>query len=158
MGATSLVHWRNWGIPSAGSPDAMIAPFWDDLVQSGTNRVYAWHDAANDRFIVQWSRMENRHGGQQNFELILFDPSAHPTTTGDGIILFQYDAVNNNDSSRGYATTGIQNLDGTDGLLYTYYNDSPRAQRRSPPGGPFCSPRKRYRTFLPATSFRRALR
>jgi len=122
MGTTTLVHWRNWSIPSAGSPDAMIAPFWDDLVQSGDNQVYSWHDEANHRFIVQWSRMANRHGGQQNIEVILADPLVYPTATGDGEILFQYEAVTNNDSSRGYATTGIQNLDGTDGVLYTYYN------------------------------------
>ncbi|HRX52136.1 MAG TPA: C25 family cysteine peptidase [Candidatus Krumholzibacteria bacterium] len=122
MGNTSFVHWRNWSIPSAGSPDAMIAPFWDDLRQAGTNRVYAWHDAANQRFIVQWSRMTNLAGGLQNFEVILHDPTAYPTPSGDAPILFQYETVTNNDTSRGYATTGIQNLDGTDGVLYTYYN------------------------------------
>jgi len=122
MGNTTLVHWRNWSIPSAGSPDALIAPFWDDLKQSGTNQVYAWYDESNDRFIVQWSRMTNRHSGMQNIEVILHDPLAHSTPTGDGDILFQYETVTNNDNSRGYATTGIQNLDGTDGVLYTYYN------------------------------------
>lgn len=122
MGATTLVPWRNWAIPSAGSPDAMIAPFWDDLSQAGTNQVYAWHDAVNQRFVVQWSRMANRHGGVQNFEVILHDPTAHPTPSGDAAILFQYEAVNNNDTSRGYATVGIQDPAGADGVLYTYYN------------------------------------
>jgi len=122
MGTTTLKHWRNWSIPSAGSPDAMIAPFWDDLRQLGDNQVYAWHDEVNHRFVIQWSRMQNRHNGTQNFEIILNDPFAHPTSTGDGEIVFQYEAVTNNDNTRGYATAGIQNLDGTGGLLYTYYN------------------------------------
>lgn len=122
MGNTTLVHWRNWSIPSAGSPNTLIAPFWDDLNQSGENQVYSWYDATHHRLVVQWSRMTNRTGGTQNFEVILHDPLAYPTTTGDGEILFQYETVNNNDTSRGYATTGIQNLDGTDGVLVTYYN------------------------------------
>ena len=40
--------------------------------------------------------------------------------TGDGLIVFQYQQATNNDTSRGYATVGIQN--GQDGLNWTYYN------------------------------------
>jgi len=56
--------------------------------------------------------------------VILLDPAYYPTITGDGQILFQYETVNNNDVTRGYATTGIQNGADNDGLLYTYYNDN----------------------------------
>ena len=38
------------------------------------------------------------------------------------MILFQYETVNNTDSRDGYATVGIQNMDRTDGLNYTYWN------------------------------------
>ncbi len=138
MGNTTLRNWRNWGIPGAGNPDAMIAPFWDDLKQAGENLVYSWYDEANQRFIIQWSRLTNSRGAIQNFEVILHDPLLYPTATGDGEILFQYAAVNNNDSNRGYATVGIQNLDGTDGLLYTYYN-------RYAPGAP---PLANFRAIL----------
>jgi hypothetical protein len=120
LGATYLVHWRNWALPAAGSPDVMLAVFWDDLAQSGTNRVYHHHDAEDGVYVVQWSRMRNRFNGLQNCQVVLYDPAVHETTTGDGLIVFQYDQVTNNDSSRGYATVGIQ--DGTDGLTYTYYN------------------------------------
>ena len=123
FGYTTLRHYRNWTVPSAGSPDAMIAVFWDDLKQSGSNRVYRWHDTANHRFIVQWSRMSNYTGGLQTCQVIILDPAHHPTTSGDSAIICQYHTVNNNDSSRGYATAGIQNHDRTDGVLYTYYAD-----------------------------------
>lgn len=122
MGTTTLNPFHNLYLPSANSPNAMLAVFWDDLIQSGTNRVYRWHDAANGRFVIQWSRMRNYDNGTQNCELILLDPTRYPTATGDGIILMQYAAVANNDSDRAYCTTGIQNLDGTGGLTYTYYN------------------------------------
>jgi hypothetical protein len=120
LGQTYLVHYRNWSLPAAGSPDVMLSVFWDDLVQSGTNRVYHQYLAAEGAYVVQWSRMRNLHNGQQNCELILLDPAVHPTATGDGLVVFQYQQVTNNDTSRGYATVGIQ--DGQDGLTYTYYN------------------------------------
>jgi len=123
LGQTALTHWRNWGLPCAGSPDPLLAVFWDDLRQSGTNRVYQWHDAANHRYVIQWARMRNMDNGLNNCEIILYDPAHHPTLTGDGLIVFQYQAVTNNDHDRGYATTGIQNLDGSDGITWTYYND-----------------------------------
>ncbi|HOX24869.1 MAG TPA: C25 family cysteine peptidase [Candidatus Krumholzibacteria bacterium] len=120
LGQTYFQDWRNWGLPAAGAPDPLLAPFWDDLLQSGTNRVYHDYDAAAGVYVVQWSRMRNDVNGQQNFELLLYDPLVHPTATGDGLIVFQYQQVTNNDSSRGYATAGIQ--DGPDGLTWTYFN------------------------------------
>ncbi len=99
----------------------MIAVFWDDLDQSGDNRVYHLvRRRTRDVYVVQWSRMRNRLSGMQNCEVILYDPAVHPTATGDGLMVFQYDQVTNNDTSRGYATVGIQ--DHQDGLNYTYYN------------------------------------
>ena len=101
----------------------MLAVFWDDLRQSGTNRVYRRYDAAGGRYIVQWSRMRNDNNGINNCEVILYDPAVHPTLTGDGLIVFQYQAVNNNDYDRAYCTVGIQSPDGDDGITWTYYND-----------------------------------
>jgi len=124
MGSTTLKHFRNYAIPSAGSPDRMIAPFWDNLNQVGQNKVYSWYDADAHRFIVQWSRMVNKQGSEQNFQVILFDPEHYLTPSNDGNILFQYETVNNTDSVNGFATVGIQNTDGTDGLQYTYWNNN----------------------------------
>jgi hypothetical protein len=122
MGASTLKPFHNQALPSASSPNAMLAVFWDDLVQLSTNKVYYRYDAAGGRYIVQWSRMRNDNSGQQNCEVILYDPAVHPTATGDGLIVMQYALVANNDTDRAYCTTGIQNLDGTGGITYTYYN------------------------------------
>ncbi len=122
LGATTLRPYHNLMLPSANSPNAMLAVFWDDLFQTGTNKVYWRHDAPGGRFIVQWSRMYNDNYGVQNCEIILHDPAVHPTATGDGLIVMQYAEVDNNDYDRAYATVGIQNLDHTDGLTYTYFN------------------------------------
>jgi hypothetical protein len=121
MGVTPLVHWRNWLIPCAGGPNPLIAVFWDDLIQTGNNKVYHYYDQPNSRYIVQWSRMTNqRTEAIENVQVVLFDPATYPTSTGDGEILMQYETVTNNNHDRGNATVGIQNLDGTDGLCYTY--------------------------------------
>ncbi len=145
MGSTSLLHYRNWAITNSGSPPAMIAPFWDNLFQSGSGRVYHWHDAAGHRYVVQWSRVGNEFDDStENFEVILHDPAHVPTSTGDGIIDFQYATINNVDTVNGYATVGIQNADRDDGLLYTYWNAYPAAAAPLSAG--------RAIRFMPATA------
>ena len=124
MGRSDQYPYTNWSLPGAGGASGMIAPMWDNLYQTGTNKVYTRYDAANHRFIVQWSRLRNDYGNStQNFEVILLDPVFFPTSTGDGEILFQYQAVVNNDARDGYVTTGIQSMDRLDGFTYTYWND-----------------------------------
>jgi len=123
MGETPLNFYRNFPLPASHSAGALIAPFWDNLIQYGNKRVYTWYDESEHRFIIQWYGLVNHYSNlPQNFELILMDPAHHPTVTGDGMILFQYQGVNNTDSRDGYATVGIQNMDRTDGLNYTYWN------------------------------------
>lgn len=123
MGESQVVFYRNFPLPSSHSPDAMIAPFWDNLNQTGNKRVYTWYDEVGHRFIIQWYGMLNHYSNlPQNFEVILLDPAFHPTSTGDGMILFQYEEVNNTDARDGYATVGIQNRERSVGLNYSYWN------------------------------------
>ncbi len=122
MGSQNNTEYRNWTIPGAGGPQAMIAPFWDDLYQAAGSKVYQKYDATNHMWIIEWSRMRNLYGGAtETFEVILYDPVYHPTETGDGEIVFQYNAVTNSDATDMYATVGIENADHSDGVLYTYY-------------------------------------
>ena len=124
MGATYLVNQRNWTIPGAGAPPYLIAPMWDDLYQSGSNRVYHWFDDALHRYIVEWSRVLTAEGNAtQVFEVIFYDPAHYPTPTGDGVIVFQYHTFANTDWIQHYSTIGIQNEDQTDGVLFGYFND-----------------------------------
>ena len=123
MGETPLVFYRNFPLPGSHSPGALIAPFWDDLRQSGTHRVCTWYDTANHRFIIQWSELNNSYTNSvQDFEVLLLDPLYHATASGDGMFVFQYAAVSNTDAGNGYATAGIQNHDRTAGLTYSYWN------------------------------------
>jgi hypothetical protein len=123
MGSTYLTQYRNWNIPGAEAPANMIAPMWDDLYQSGSNRVCQKYDSANHRYIVEWSRLINNNGGAtETFEAILLDPAYYPTDTGDGIIIFQYNAFTNCDSEQHFCTVGIENENRDDGVMYSYYN------------------------------------
>ena len=78
-----------------------IAAFWDNLdptkpadidsVRVGDG-IYYLSDAANHRFVVEWSRLTNYYpefDEVQTFQLILLDPEYYPTETGDGIIQLQ---------------------------------------------------------------------
>ena len=129
FGPCSLVSYHNTALPGAGgSPRALLAPFWDNLGQSGSNLVYHWHDTVNHRYVVQWHGLvqnyEYNDQDPQDFELILLDPAHHQTISGQGIIIFQYKTVNDTDDRNAYATVGIQSPDGRDGLLYTYQNQA----------------------------------
>jgi hypothetical protein len=124
MGTTYLSVYRNWTIPGAGGPDAMLAVFWDDLKETTSappGRVYQKYDANSHLWIVQWSRMRNDENATETVQAILYDPVYYPTETGDGMILYQYHTVVNNETPDGYATVGIESPDQSDGVLYTYY-------------------------------------
>ena len=123
MGRTPLISYRNWTIPGAGGPNGMLAPFWDNLYQVTGSKAFQKYDAANHRWIVEWSRFRNDYNSAtETFEIILYDPAHHPTDTGDGIIVFQYQQVTVTDPVEGYVTVGIESPDQLDGVLYTYFN------------------------------------
>ncbi|MBL7073765.1 T9SS type A sorting domain-containing protein [candidate division KSB1 bacterium] len=135
MGSTWMYDFINWAIPAALGPYGMIAPFWDDLDSSlvvggheNVINVFYWDDDQNHRFVVEWSRVLNRYNSApETFEVILFDPVHYPTETGDGEILFQYHTINNVDWDNNFATVGIENPEGSDGIEYSYVNRYPLA-------------------------------
>ena len=128
---TWMTNFRNWSIPSALGAYAMAAPYWDDL-QGEYNpadssyadmRICYYYDMANSRFIIEWSDCFDHSGVfLEKFEIVLYDPAIYQTQDGNGEIQFNYHTINNPDATSNYATVGIENLDQSDGLLYTYAN------------------------------------
>ena len=56
--STSTAY-SNAAIPTTNEPNNLIAPYWDDFNPSGDyyGEYYYYHDAANDRFIVQFDSL-----------------------------------------------------------------------------------------------------
>ncbi len=123
----NMVDFRNYTIPSPSGPPAMIAPFWDDLRTSGAgNGIWSYYDPEMGYYIIQWNVQTAFNSSQEDFQVILMDPSFYPTTSGNGRILFVYDVFNlssNVGSDNRYVTIGIENQDQSDGVLYTYWTD-----------------------------------
>ncbi|MBT3316709.1 T9SS type A sorting domain-containing protein [bacterium] len=106
---SSSTAYSNAQIPSSGDPNDAIFLFWDDLNPGeGTGRILIYSDVANDRFVIQFNKVEHYGGGSpETFECIL---------NADGSIINQYQLV----SDAGDCTVGIENLTGTDGLQVAY--------------------------------------
>jgi hypothetical protein len=99
--------YTNQCIPSSGAPNAMVAPFWDDLVVgSGECQYQTLGTAPNRRFVASWTNV-NLWGTSQNqtFKAILDETTNKITTT---IV-----ATSGGGSS---ATRGIEDQNGTSGV------------------------------------------
>jgi fibronectin type 3 domain-containing protein len=100
--------YSNDEIPDAARPNALIAPFWDDLNPSDAGTVHYLRDAAAERLIVQWTGVTYFSGdGTNTFQVVL---------EGDGTIRYRYLEM----SPRESATVGIENGDGSDGLQVAF--------------------------------------
>ena len=119
LGSTTLTSYSNVGIPSTSGPPNMVAAFWDDMhAGHGGTQICSYYDAAQHRFVVEWYNLDSYStpSHRETFEVILYDPAHYPTSTGDGVILVQYNLVNNPSS----ATFGIENQAQTVGIQYGY--------------------------------------
>jgi len=135
-GVTEKTSFMNWHLPAPLGPSPMIAAFWDDLL-TGDGSVCYYFDESNDRIIIEWSNIKSEHDlSTETFQIIIDAPNYSENSTGDSNILIQYKTINNTNSgiyedlyfSHGqYATAGIENLKGNDGLEYTYNNQYPAA-------------------------------
>jgi hypothetical protein len=87
---STYVH--NRPLPGPVGPDAMIAPFWDNLWIPATGAgVATWHDEPRHRFTISWYGLRTAfNNGINSFQLILLDPAADPTPSGDGEFILQY--------------------------------------------------------------------
>ncbi len=133
LGHTDMESFRNYPIPGAGGPSPMIAGFWDDLETTNSGDIFVYD--AGDSFIVEWSDMRTENNNSnETFQIILYNDSAPPY--GDNSIKVQYKDFNNTSSGNfnsyppihgGYATIGIENQLGDDGIEYTFNDVYPSA-------------------------------
>jgi hypothetical protein len=119
MGDCDQIFFRNRVIPCGTGPQAMIAPFWDSLVDE---QVYAYYDEENYRFIVEWSECGSDYNPElkNSFQVIFFDPEYRSAPNGAGELLFQYKEIHDIDANDNYSTIGIENYPQTEGLCMLF--------------------------------------
>ena len=103
---STATSYTNQPIPSSDEPNAILAPFWDDL--NPTNGGQMYYFSWGDHFVVQWDEVPlYSGGGAETFQVVIYD---------DGRILFNYKTVIASNS----CTIGIENESGTDGLQVAF--------------------------------------
>ena len=123
---TDGTNWNNVSIPNVGLPNALIAPFWDDLDLTGLSgdRGVWWGvsgTAPNRQLVIEWHQVPSLQYGTETygFEVILYESTDR--------IKFQYLDVDSGTShDLGVsATVGIENFDGTRGVQYSFNGSKP---------------------------------
>jgi len=119
---TNGAAYGNTVIPDAGQPNDLIAPFWDDLDPSSGGEVYVVLSGTspNRVFTVEWNGVHHyRTVGDCTFQVNLYEGTHH--------IVFQYQDVIFGDEyydSGASATVGLENEDGSAGVLFSYKSAS----------------------------------
>ncbi|MBI9032501.1 choice-of-anchor D domain-containing protein, partial [bacterium] len=108
--STSTAY-TNANIPNSTVPNALIAPFWDDLKPTGAEWGNVYYKNFSTYSIVQWENVSHFNSSNptnnETFQVILYN---------NGDIKYQYHTVALNTS----CTVGIENQAGDDGLLINY--------------------------------------
>ncbi len=100
-------------IPTAGTPNDLIAVYWDDFDPgngSGGGGTVYYEDLGDGRFVVQWDEVPHFPDGDG--ELVTFQAILN----ADGTMLFQYLSFIDDASEPNSGTIGIENATGTIGL------------------------------------------
>jgi hypothetical protein len=135
-GSEGSQEWMNWEIPGPMVPRPIIAPFWDDLIIQTDSKIYYKYNTSTSQFIIEYYKMKNKYNisAMETFEVVIYNNAANATPTGDNALLFQYKTFNNVDAgSYGvdyvdhgqYASVGIADHTGLNGIGYTYQNVYP---------------------------------
>ncbi|MCP4312014.1 MAG: hypothetical protein GY790_12180, partial [Bacteroidetes bacterium] len=130
----------NKSIPDASGADNYIAPFWDDLIIHSTGDImyHTIGTAPNRKLVVQYSNMSfwNSTVLLGTIQVILYEGSNNIQTQYRNIVDLSSDRASGNS-----ATVGLENQDGSDGVLCSFetagYIHSEKAILFTPSGGSY---------------------
>jgi hypothetical protein len=103
--------YTNTAVPATAEPNLSIYPWWDDHDLGDGGTITYYDDAANSRFIVQWTNVPHygtTEPGLYTYQVIL---------NASGSVLIQYLDMQTTLNS---ATIGFEDAAGTDGLQVVY--------------------------------------
>lgn len=104
---STVTAYTNGNIPDTATPNDVLALFWDDMNPTAGGSIYYYADSANGRFIVSYIGIPHYSTTSYNTAQVIIYSS--------GKIVYQYQEVGASTVST--CTVGIENVDGTDGLL-----------------------------------------
>ncbi len=110
------VSWSNRSLPSDEAPNALVAPWWDDLDLNEGGSIHVW-DNDTDSLVVTFNEVVGwgDRGGPYSYQAVL---------KSNGTIYFNYlDMGPEDDDRHDESTIGIQNEDHTIGLT-VIHNDA----------------------------------
>ncbi|MCA2218228.1 carboxypeptidase regulatory-like domain-containing protein [Jidongwangia harbinensis] len=112
LGADTYV---NPAMPTAAAPNAVVAPFWDDLEidASASVRTQTTGTAPNRKFVIEWRNAKFRPNGPDRitFEAVFGEA---------GDIVFNYGTLTTTLQQGAAATIGIENASGTVATLFSF--------------------------------------
>ncbi len=140
MFGSGTTQWTNQNIPNTSGADNYIAPFWDDLIIHSTGDIMyqTIGTAPNRKLVVQYSNMSfwNSTVLLGTIQVILYEGSNNIQMQYRSIVDLSSDRASGNS-----ATIGLENLNGTAGVLCSYntagYIHSERAILFTPGGGTY---------------------
>ncbi|TMR09513.1 peptidase [Nonomuraea turkmeniaca] len=113
--ADRIVTASNGRLPSTGTPNNALYPYWDDLIVDAQAGVYTavTGTAPHRVFVVEWRNVTfyNDTAQRISFAALLGE---------DGSIGYRYKDVESEREQGTSATVGVENATGTDALLYSY--------------------------------------
>ncbi len=133
-------QYTNNTIPTASGANNYIAPFWDDLIihSSGDIMYQSIGTAPNRKLVVQFNNMSfwNSTVLLGTIQVILYEGSNNIQMQYRSIVDLSSDRASGNS-----ATVGLENIDGSDGVLCSYntagYIQSEKAILFTPGGGTY---------------------
>ncbi|MCK5138184.1 MAG: hypothetical protein KAR19_20550, partial [Bacteroidales bacterium] len=119
MFGTSSTQYTNSTIPDGSGANNYIAPFWDDLVIHSTGDIMyqTIGTAPNRKLVIQFTNMSfwNSPVLFGTFQVILFEGSNNIQTQYRSIV-----DLTSNRASGNSATVGLENINGSAGVLCSY--------------------------------------
>lgn len=109
---------ENVAIPTAGEPNGIVAPFWDDLApMTSEARAATLGSAPNRRLVISWVHwtIKGDAAARLSFQVKLFETT--------NIIEFHYCAMapeGNVRATGSSATIGLENMTGTIGVQHSF--------------------------------------
>jgi hypothetical protein len=106
----SQTTFSNAAIPTSGTPDNFLAPFWEDLNPSVGGTVHSLIDAIGGTVTLQWT-------GIFHYGTTTLPYTFQAVLSSNGSIRYNYQDMQ---GVRNGATVGVENANGTDGLQVNY--------------------------------------